>query len=390
LRPTNSAPSPTGVALRVLLVVVIAAAGLWVLHQLGRVILLLVVTLFFAYLIAPLVDFARRPVTIAGIERRLSPALAIAIVYVGILITLSAGATIMLPRLTRQASQALSQAPVYASSLRAWEHRWAGYYDDADLPAEVRQSVDRSVAGAGDAAIEYARGSLIVLVGGLAYLPWLVLVPVLAFFVLQDADAFRRALLDALPPRLRTRGHQLSEDLNATFAAYIRGQILACALVGTLCGGGFALLGMPYPALLGVFAGILEFVPLVGPLLIATVAVVIAALQMPWLAVWVGGYLVIVRVVEDYVIYPRLIGRGVHLHPLAIVLAVLAGVELGGFTGVLVAVPFVALASVAVRHWTQWQRAQPVTQRGAAARSPLRDASETSCPPATTCRDDTY
>src|SRR4029077_16881290 len=149
----------------------------------------------------------------------------------------------------------------------------------------------------------YARGSLLALIGVLSDVPWLVLVPVLAFLLLKDAAAIRRTLLLALPHRIQLRGHRLFEEMNATLAAYVRAQLLACVVVGMLCGVGFAVLGIPYPVLLGVLAAILEFIPLVGPLLLAALAAFIGALHSPVLALWAFAFLGILRVVEDYVIY---------------------------------------------------------------------------------------
>ena len=193
------------------------------------------------------------------------------------------------------------------------------------------------------------------LAGALSNLPWLILIPILAFFLLKDAAGFRRTIVTALPHRIRLRAHRLFEDLNATLAAYIRAQLLACVLIGSLCGIGFAVLGVPYAVLLGILAGVLEFIPLVGPLLLAVIASIIAALQAPLLALWVIGFLGIVRLVEDYVIYPRLIRHGLHLHPLAVILAVLTGAELDGVAGIFLAVPAVAIASVMFRHWLEWR-----------------------------------
>jgi len=203
--------------------------------------------------------------------------------------------------------------------------------------------------------IEYTRGFLMALVGSLAYLPWLVLIPILAFFLLKDAHRFRRAALAALPHRYRLRAHRLFGELNTVLAAYIRAQLLACALIGCVCGVVFALLGVPYPVLLGVLAGVLEFIPLVGPFLVAVVAAVVAAFHAPMLGLRVAGCLAALRVVHDYVIYPRLVGRGLHIHPLAVVVAVLAGVELGGVAGLFMAVPVTAIVSVVYRHWLEWR-----------------------------------
>jgi predicted PurR-regulated permease PerM len=151
------------------------------------------------------------------------------------------------------------------------------------------------------------------------------------------------------------RGHRLFEDLNLTLAAYVRAQLIACVLVGSACGIGFAALGVPYAILLGGFAGVLEFIPVVGPLVVAAVTLGVAALHDPLLAVWAAVFLAALRIAQDYVIYPRLIGRDIHLHPLVVILAVLAGVELNGVAGAFIAVPVVALITVAARHWLDWR-----------------------------------
>jgi len=139
--------------------------------------------------------------------------------------------------------------------------------------------------------------------------------------------------------------------MNDVLAAYIRAQLLACALIGIVCGVVFTILGVPYPVLLGVIAGVLEFIPLVGPFLAAVIATVVAAFHAPMLALRVVGFLAALRLVHDFVVYPRLVGRRLHhLHPFAVVIAGLAGVELGGVVGLFVAVPAAAMMSVVYRH----------------------------------------
>jgi predicted PurR-regulated permease PerM len=111
--------------------------------------------------------------------------------------------------------------------------------------------------------------------------------------------------------------------------------------------------------LLGALAGALEFIPLVGPLVLAIVASIVAALHAPMLVLWTAGFLGMFRVVEDYVIYPRLIRRGIPLHPLAVILAVLAGAELLGVAGMFLAVPVVGILLVVYRHSMDWRHAHP-------------------------------
>ena len=347
--------SQTRVVLQILLIVAGIALGLWALHRLSSVVLVLILAALFAYVIAPLVELARRPIRLAGRRRRLSPGAAIGLVYVLMAGSVSGAAALLLPSATEQMNEVIVRAPAYAQSILTWEHGWSRYYERLRIPLELRQSIDQSVLAASEGAAESLRGSVLALMGALSYVPWLLLIPVLAFFLLKDAASLRRTIVTALPHHGQLRGHRLFEELNATLAAYIRAQLLACVLVGSLCGVGFAVLGIPYPVLLGVLAGVLEFIPLVGPLVLATVAAVVGALHDPMLALWAIGFLGVLRLVEDYLIYPRLIRRSIHLHPLAVILAVLAGAELDGVAGMFLSVPTVALATVVYRHWLEWR-----------------------------------
>ncbi len=265
------------------------------------------------------------------------------------------GTALLLPTVGEQFGRAVASGPADAEALRSWAQGWSRSYQHSKLPPEVRQAIDRSVVQIGDSAVESARGLLVASAGLASYVPWLVLVPILAFFFLKDADGFRRAAILALPVAVRRRTYELFAEINSTLAAYIRAQLLACVVIGCTCGAGFALLDVPYPALLGVVAGVLEFVPLVGPLAAAILATTVAALHAPWAALWVLMFLASLRIIQDYVVYPRLIRHGIHLHPLAVIVAVLAGVELGGVAGIFVSIPLVAVVSVTWRHWFDWR-----------------------------------
>jgi predicted PurR-regulated permease PerM len=236
--------------------------------------------------------------------------------------------------------------------LQAWQH----FFNPDHFPQGVREAIDRTFARSVDAAgdsLSHGFGGLLPL---FAYLPWFILIPVVAFFLLKDGAAFRRSILLTLPRgRLRGRGTEVFEDVNDTLAAYVRAALLGCLLVGLLCTIGFLLIGVPYALLFGVVAGLLEFIPLVGPLAVALGATLVTSFHSISQAMWVLAFLGALRLAQDYVVFPRLVRRGIHMHPLGVILAILCGAELAGMAGIFLAIPAVAVLSVLHRHLLEYR-----------------------------------
>jgi len=183
------------------------------------------------------------------------------------------------------------------------------------------------------------------------YLPWLVLVPILAFFFLKDAQLFKVALLRVVPVGdWRSRVESVMTDVNSTLKAYTRAQLISCVLIGTICTIGFYLLGNDYALILGIMAGVLELIPLLGPLTIGILATLVSGLESGWQALWTAMFLTFLRIFHDYFTYPRIIREGIHLHPLAVILSVLAGEQVAGIPGVFIAIPLIALLTVLYKH----------------------------------------
>ena len=340
--------------LQVLMVLLAVGAALWALSRLQGVLLLLILAVFFAYLIAPLVGLLQRPVTLKGRRRSLPLPLAVGVVYLLIFGSLALALWLLLPVVSAQLSELAREVPGYIARgqarLRAWES-----YERSHLPAEIRGAVQGSINQALKVAGDSLKSGILPwIAGALAYVPWLILVPILALFLLKDAELFRTTALRLFPKgRLRWRGDDFFQDVNSTLAAYVRAQLIACAIVGIACTIGFALIGVPHAMILGIGAGLLEFIPLAGPLTIGAIAVTFAAFSSTGQALSVLAFLVILRLGEDYVVYPRIIGHGIHLHPLAVIVAILCGAELAGLVGVFLSIPAVAVLSVAFRHWRE-------------------------------------
>jgi predicted PurR-regulated permease PerM len=343
----------TRVVLRVIMVLLAVGVVLWVISKITGLLLLLVLSIFFAYFVSPLVEFLRRQRTIGGRSIAIPKVVAIALSYLIILAAIVFAVVVILPSLSNQFPEFAGQARGYWKSLGERTQEIVKY--SARMPPPVVEAVNNAVPKVVDKVSENATEFASALLGYVVYVRWLILIPILAFFLLKDAESFRRSALLMLPRgRWRWRGDEFFQDINSTLAAYIRAQLTACLFIGIICSIGFTLLRLPGALVMGVLAGAFEFVPLVGPLAIALLAALLATFNAgPFNAFLVLLFLGVLRIVQDYVIYPRLIGQGIHLHPLAVIFAILAGEKLAGVAGIFLAIPVVAIITVSYRHWME-------------------------------------
>jgi predicted PurR-regulated permease PerM len=343
------------VILRVIIIILAVGVLLWVLVKLTGIILLLVLSIFFAYLVSPLVEFIRRPVKI-GTRVLVAPrVLAICLAYTIITAGIFLAFYLIVPSLGNQFPEFAGQAKGYWTSLGEKTQQLNEYFRSHRMPGPLVDAVNKAIPGLVEKVSQTVSAFVTHALAYVAYLPWLILIPILAFFLLKDAEAFRRSALQMLPRgRWRWRGDEFFQDVNSTLAAYVRAQLTACLFIGIICAIGFTLFGLPGPVVMGFIAGVFEFVPLVGPLSVAILAALLAMLHAgAFSAFLVLLFLGVLRIVQDYFIYPRLIGHGIHLHPLAVIFAILSGAELAGVTGIFLAIPVVAILTVSYRHWME-------------------------------------
>jgi predicted PurR-regulated permease PerM len=218
-----------------------------------------------------------------------------------------------------------------------------------DLQADAAQYAGQGLAILGSVAGKVAqRSAAIINVLGLLFLT-----PVVTFYLLRDWGKVVATIDDSLPldhaETLRTLAHQA----NAAVAGYVRGQALVCLCLGSIYGLGLTLVGLQFGFVIGMIAGLISFIPFVGTLVGATMALGVALAQFPpdWMGVAkVALVFALGHALEANFLSPKLVGDRVGLHPVWIMFALLAGGSLFGFVGVLVAVPIAAVIGVIVRH----------------------------------------
>ena len=211
-----------------------------------------------------------------------------------------------------------------------------------------------------------------------------------AFYLLVDLPKLRRAAFAAIPPRHVDEVRSVMSDISHAVGAYFRGQLLVATFVGLASTLGLYIVGLPYWALVGALSGLFNLIPLIGPFLAGGIALFIAFTTtssegllhldpgLP-LALGAGIALLIVQQIDNHIITPNVIGRTVSLHPVTVMLALLAAGSLFGLPGMLLAVPVIGSAKVILLHWWDKRRWPPGPGEGSGPdeeRSVLKDASQ--------------
>jgi len=351
---TPSIRSIVRVVVITLLILFIAGSVETIVTSIASLFFLIILSVFFAYLIDPLVKIIRRPFKARGVERFMPRAAAIVMSYLVVFLAVALAIAYIAPRVVDQAKEFGTNIPSLGQSLRTRGNEINQRFDRLRIPDEVQSEINKRVTDLGG-SVTAAVGNFLLI--SVTYLPWFLLVPILAFFFLKDFNLFRLAILRMFPAgSLRMRAETVMADVNTTLAAYVRAQLISCVIIALICTTGFYLLGLKYALLLGILAGIFEFVPLLGPLTIGLIVIITAAASdNPWNALYVAIFLIVLRIIHDYVTYPRIVRGGLHLHPLAIILSVVAGALIAEIPGVFISIPIVAVATVIYRNILEHQ-----------------------------------
>jgi predicted PurR-regulated permease PerM len=320
-------------------------------YVIRTVLLLLALSLFFAYLLFPVVRLTQRWVT-----RRRS--LAIAIVYLVVLAALIGTGVAVGPRLSTEVRSLAQKLPEMTTQIqsgqmveRVLQRRGWGVGEIEEIERLARTHMGEMIG--------YAQQATAALLKWLAGAWVIVLIPVLAFFILKDADQFTASTIS----RLSQRGHRgvgwaIAEDLHLLLGQYVRAQVLLALITFVVWTMVFLAAGVPYALVLAAIGGALEFIPVIGPLTAGVVAVGVSLFSgygHPWL---IAAFVLVWRGIQDYACVPLIMGRGIEIHPTLIIVGVLAGGEIAGVAGMFLSVPIIAAVRIV---WRRLQESQELS-----------------------------
>jgi predicted PurR-regulated permease PerM len=302
----------------------------------------------FAYLGDPAVDRLE--------ARGFSRTVSVALVFLAMLLTVTAVLLILIPMIESQVSKLIEKLPSYLDTIRfrllPWlNERFGVSADLLDVEKLVALAREHWQSAGGVAT------TLLATVGksGLALVGWVInltLVPVLLFYFLRDWDGMVLRVKELLPRHLEPTISALARQSDEVLGAFLRGQISVMAALGTIYTGGLMIVGLDLALLIGMGAGLVSFIPYLGGIVGVGGGLIAAYMQFhdwqhPALVLMVFA---IGQSLEGMVLTPWLVGDKIGMHPVGVIFAIMAGGQLFGFLGVLLALPSAAVVMVLLRY----------------------------------------
>ncbi len=327
---------------------VLIAALLGVAYQARDVLVLLVIALLFAHAVAPVVD-GLASVRVAG--RPFPRSVAAGLVLLAALAALGWFVSTLVPVLLADFSQLLQRAPAYLKTTQAFLQQLRVRGEGLSLPESWWAALDAAISGeVAKLASGFGRGAVSVL-SHVVQILGLVVIPILSFHLLRDGPRFTAWIVTLVPSHRRLAVRGLVHDIDRALAAYVRGQTLVCVTMGVSVGVALALIGFPYAPLLGTFAGLAEAVPYIGALAMEVLLAILGLSVSPTYALLGPGVYFVLNQALGMLVTPQLMSRRLDLHPMAVILAVFVGGSVGGFVGMVLALPGAAIAKVLLDRW---------------------------------------
>jgi predicted PurR-regulated permease PerM len=320
----------------------------WVLYLIGPALVPFVIAALFAYLFNPLVQ---------NLERRgVGRSLGVSLVFLILTLAMVGIVLVLIPFMDRQVARFIDQLPRWT----AWAHEvatpWVERHFGVSLDMFDSEGLISILQGHWKEAGGLATSLLAkVSKSGFAIIAWvlnLVIVPVAAFYLLRDWNIVVERMHALVPRSIQPVVSRLTHESDLTLGGFLRGQLSVMIILGTFYGVALWAVGINVGPLIGMIAGLISFVPYLGAIVGVGIGVIaaLAQYQDSYHVILVLVVFTVGQLLEGYVLVPKLVGDKIGLHPVAVMFAILAGGELFGFVGVLLALPIAAVVMVLLRY----------------------------------------
>lgn len=293
------------------------------LYTVREVLLIVFVALVLAAAIDPSITLMER----RGIPRGVG----IALIYIGMVALLSLIVVLFVPLVTTQLTQFINAFPaIYAKGFSAFQDLQGG--------AAV-ESLQKGLGSINEAIAKATQGFFTGVVGFFGGLISVISILVLTFYMTMEEKGMKRLAIDLSPVKHRPYLSQLFNRIEERLGSWLRGQLFLGLIIAVLTYIGLTIFHVKFAIVLALFAGLTELLPIIGPLIGAIPAVLVALSTSGVLGLEVAGLYIVIQQLENHIIVPRVVSQATGLNPVIVILAVMTGGKIAGITGVILAVP---------------------------------------------------
>lgn len=313
-----------------------------VLGMISAVFLPLLIAGFLYYMFDPIVAFLEK----RGIPRIAGFLLSLVILVVLIMLVIMN----VVPQLVNQSVELSQSMPSYAKEMNQWLKDLGNLEELKSF--NIQEQLDKTnitISNILNFAIIGVTSSLSKIVSVLLqFFILLFTVPFILFFMFKDGHKFLDAVSHFFPKSIRSEMRQTVKEMNQTLSAYISSTVLDALIIGVLSFSAMTIFNQPYSLLLAVFCGLTNIIPYVGPFIGAIPAILVGMFISPWQALYMATSILVIQQLDGNLIKPLLMGKSMNIHPLTIILVLIAAGSVGGMTGMLICIPVYAVIKTLV------------------------------------------
>ncbi|MDL2280241.1 AI-2E family transporter [Selenomonadales bacterium OttesenSCG-928-I06] len=330
---------------------IIVIIAIYIASQVSAVFLPIALAVILSFFLNPLVNFLGKiNIPFKGTHYNIPRGISILISFLIFALIILLIMTFILFPFTQELNKFSKELPELLKKIHPTILFLDDQYNSVHIPESIRAYIDSAFSEATAYAMTLAKRLLNNTLTFASRIIELIIVPVLTYYFLKDGNKIKTALISPFPNRLRSRVRTVYDEIGVVIGNYIHGQIIICIVIGMIVFSGMYILGVDYPLLLGLFATLTEAIPIIGPIMGAIPAILLAYLISPVLALKVTLFYLIIHQVESQIIVPKIMGNTISLHPVVIILSLLIGAHLGGIIGMIIAVPLTAILRVVLKH----------------------------------------
>lgn len=300
-----------------------------------------IVGITLAYLLNPMVSWLEKK----GLSRKGS----VAVIAIWVAVFLGVILFLLLPKLYAELGRLASVLPQKAQVIYEYAENAKNRYSQAGLPSEVTTLIEDQLEEGQTYLINWLESLIDGLPERIASFGLLILSPIIAIYFMLDWNRINQGVLESVPQKVRGQWHKFLQEVDYIIQRYIQGNVIDSVIVGLMIGFGVKLVGMDYALVIGIICGITNLVPYFGPFLGGIPSALLALGISPLMALKVALVVLVVQQIDGSIINPKLMSGKVGLHPLWVIFALLAGGQLGGIIGMLLAIPLAAVLKIIIR-----------------------------------------